>query len=245
MQEIISLFAGKYGLTRNEVMAEIENVFSVILSQWYRLEVLVFFRKDLQLEAVAYSKIGGLVMQRNINLAEIRGPNTLKRNLEKRLLKAAVLKQTKQYKYYEKQLCWGEIVTCDSRKNFHVEIEVIPGEKVTAICPLNRVGLHERNSDTFSVGMKRAFHVRRVDPVFLNGIPRLKVMVDRVSKTLVETLLKEQLGSNAERLTIRCTKRYVGHKSFVLTSRQLPKSAIVAVTRELNERMQVGFVRDT
>lgn len=129
MQEIISLFAGKYGLTRNEVMAEIENVFSTILSQWYRLEVLVFFRKDLQLEAVAYSRIGGLVIQRNINLAEIRGPNTLKRNQEKSLLKAAVLKQTKQYKYYEKQLCRGEIVICDSRKNFHVEIEVFLGKK--------------------------------------------------------------------------------------------------------------------
>jgi len=142
-------------------------------------------------------------------------------------------------------LCWGEIVTCDSRKNFHVEIEVIPGEKVTAVCPLNRVGLHERSSDNFSIGMKRAFHIRRVDPVVLNGTPRLKVMVDRVSKTLVESLLKEQLGFSAEKMTIRCTKRYVGHKSFVVTSRRIPKSAILAVTRELNERMQVRFVRDS
>lgn len=244
MQQIISQFTWKYGLTRSEVMAEIEGVFSSILSRWYRLEVMVFFRDDLQLEAVAYNKIGGVIKQRIVDITAIRGLNTLKKHLEKNLAKAALLKQTKQYKYYEKELRWGEITLIDGAKNYHVEIEVIPGEAVTAICPLNRVGLHERNSDTFSVGMKRAFHVRRVDPVFLNGTPRLKVMVDRVSKTLVETLLEEQLEYLAEKTTIRCIKRYVGKKCFVVISRRIPKSAIIAVTRELNERMQVRFVRN-
>ena len=70
-------------LTRNEVMAEIENVFSTVLSRWYRLEVMVFFRNDLQLEAVAYNKVNGVTMQRLIDLTEIRGPNTLRKHLEK------------------------------------------------------------------------------------------------------------------------------------------------------------------
>jgi len=245
MQEIISLFTEKYGLTRNEVTVEIEKVFSNILSVWYGFEVMVIFQDNLQLEAVAYNKIGGVLLQRSIDIKKIRGWNSIKKHLEKSLLKASVLKQTQQYKYYEKELRWGEITAIDSGKNYHVETEVIPGEIVIAVCPLNRVGLHERNTDNFSIGMKRAFHVRRVDPVFLNGTPRLKVMVDRVSKTLVESLLKEQLDFSAEKMTIRCTKRYVGHKSFVVTSRRIPKSAIRAVTRELNERMQVRFVRDS
>ncbi|MEA2114555.1 MAG: hypothetical protein U9P36_04115 [Thermodesulfobacteriota bacterium] len=244
MQKIISLFTGKYGLTRNEVIVEIEKVFSDILSGWYRFEVMVVFHQDLQLEAVAYNKIGGVLLQRSIDLKKIRGWNSIRKHLEKSLLKASVLKQTQQYKYYERELRWGEITTIDAGQNYHIEIEVIPGEMMTAFCPLNRVGLHERNSDNFSIGMKRAFHVRRVDPVFLNGTPRLKVVVDRVSKTLVETLLKEQLGYFAEKMTIRCTKRYVGQKSFVITSRRIPKSAIVAVTRELNEKMQVRFDRN-
>ena len=244
MQEIISLFARKYGLTKKEVIAEIEKVFSEILSSWYNFEVMVFFRQNFQLEAVAYNKIGGVLLQRIIDLRKIRGRNSLKKHLEKSVLKAAVLKQTGQYKYYEKELRWGEITAIDSEKNYHIEIEVIPGETVIAVCPLNRVGLHEHFSKNFTVGMKRAFHVRRVDPVFLNGTPRLKVMVDRVSKTLVEMLLKEQLGFSAEKMTIRCTKRYVGQKSFVVTSRRIPKSAIVAVTRELNEQMQVRFDRN-
>ena len=225
-------------------MAEIESVFSAILSKWYRLEVMVFFREDLQLEAVVYNKSSGVVTQRLVDLAEIRGVNTLKKHLATNLAKAALLKQTNRYKFYEKELRWGEIIACNCDQNYHIETNVVPGEKVIAICPLNRIGVHERHSEQFSVGRKRAFHLRRVDPVFLNGTPRLKVMVDRVSKTLIETLLKEQLGSNAERITIRCTKRYVGHKSFVLTSRRLPQTAIKAVTQELNEQIQVRFVKN-
>jgi len=92
--------------------------------------------------------------------------------------------------------------------------------------------------------MKRAFHVRRVDPVVLGGIPRLKVMVDRVSKNLVEALLREQLGGARENTTIHCTKRYVGQKSFVVTSRRIHKAAIVAVAEELGEPLQVKFIRE-
>ncbi|HHL35503.1 MAG TPA: hypothetical protein ENJ30_14180 [Desulfobulbaceae bacterium] len=239
MQEIISLFTRKYGLTRSEVIVEIEKVFSGILSRRYGCEVMAVLQHDLQLVVVAYNGAGGTVQQRVIELNNIRGWNTIRRHLEKTLLKASVLKQTRQYKYYEQELRWGEITAIDAEKNYHVELEVIPGKTVTAVCPLNRVGLHERSSGNFSIGEKRAFHVRRVDPVFLNGTPRLKVVVDRVSKTLVEGLLKEQLGYDAENMAIRCTRRFVGQKSFVVTSRRIPKPAIIAVTRELNEHMQV------
>lgn len=182
-------------------------------------------------------------MQEPIELAKINGRKTILRYLENTLAQVAVLKQTNRYKFYEKKLLWGEITSRDPEQNFYVETEVIPGEKITAICPLNRIGLHERHSGNFSIGQKRAFHLRRVDPVFLNGTPRLKVVVDRVSKTLVETLLKSQPGFEAERIRIRCVKRYAGHKNFVLTTRRLPKSAIIAVTQELKERLQVKIVK--
>ncbi len=179
--------------------------------------------QDIQLEAVAFNKTGVSVQQRIVDLKNIRGRNFIKRHLEKSLQKASILKQTRQYKYYERELRWGEITAIDSRNNYYIETELIPGEPVTAVCPFNRVGLHERSLDRFSIGMKRAFHVRRVDPVVLSGTPRLNVTEDRVSKTLVERLLRKQLGSLAEKMTIRCTKRYVGQKSFVVTSSRTPK----------------------
>jgi len=244
MQETISLFTEKYGLTRSEVIAEVETVFSEVFSRRYGFKVMVVLQSDDHLEAVAYNRIDGVLLQKSIDVTRIRGWNTIKKHLEKKLQKASVLKQTRQYKYYEREVRWGEITAIDVERNYHVELEIIPGEAVTAVCPLNRVGLHERSSGDFAIGEKRAFHVRRVDPVFLNGTPRLKVVVDRVSKTLVEGLLKARLGYIAEGLTIRCSKRYVGQKSFVVTSRRIPKSAIVAVTKELNEHMQVRVDRN-
>jgi hypothetical protein len=243
MQEIIASFTVEYALTKAEVMAEIEAVFAARLSQWYRLPVMVFFRDDLRLEAMAYNQSGGVVMQRLVEMSEIKGRGTLKRQLETNLAKAAVLKQTARYKYFEKELLWGEITACDAEHNLYVETEVIAGERVTAICPANRIGLHERHSGDFAIGRKRAFHLRRVEPVMLNGTPRLKVVVDRVSKTLVETLLRSQLRPDAEKVKIRCLKRYVGHKSIVFSTDRLPKSAIIAVDRELKERVQVKIVK--
>ncbi len=243
MQEIITSFANKYGLSKAEVMDEIEKTFSAMLSQWYRLEVMVFFHEDFHLEAVAYNNSGGAIIQKPIDFSEMKSRNTISRQLEINLAKMAVINQTTHYKPFERKLLWGEIASIDAEHNLYVETEVIPGEWITAICPLNRIGLHERHSRNFAIGKKRAFHLRRVEPVFLNGTPRLKVVVDRVSKTLVETLLKSQFGSTSKKTQIRCVKRYVGHKSIVLTTKPLPKQAIIAVDRELKERVQVKIVK--
>jgi len=160
------------------------------------------------------------------------------------LAKTSILKQTGRYKPFERGLLWGEISASDPDYNLFIEAEIIPGERIIGICPINRIGFHERRSKRFSLGEKRAFHLRQVVPVVLNGTPRLKIIVDRISKTLVETLLKSYLSASDERTELRCIKRYVGHKSIVLTTRQLPKPAIIAVDRELKERVQVDIVRN-
>ena len=41
----------------------------------------------------------------------------------------------------------------------------------------------------------------------------------------------------------RCLKRYVGHKSVVLATRKLPREVIIAVDRELKERVEVRIVK--
>jgi len=243
MQTILTSFSTKYGLTRTEILTEIESIFSAILSQWYRLEVMVFFRDDLQLEAVTYNKANGVTEQCLVDISKMMRMNILKKHIENNLAKAALFKQVTRYKSYEKELLWGQITKCDREHNLYVETEIIPGEQVVAICPLNRIGLHERNTRSFMVGQRRAFHLRQVEPVLLNETPRLKMVVDRVSKTLVETLLMSHLGSDRERARIRCIKRYVGHKSLVLTTKRLPKNAIIAVDRELKERIEVKFVK--
>lgn len=223
-------------------MAQIEDVFAAQLSQWYRLPVMAFFRDDLRLEAVAYNNAGGVIMQRLVDLSEIKGRGALRRQLMSNLAKAAVIKQATRYKCFERELLWGKVTACDSEQALYVETEVIPGERVTAICPINRVGIHERHAGGFAIGSTRAFHLRRVELIILHDTPRLNVVVDRVSKTLVENLLRSQLGPEAETVKLRCVKRYVGHKSLILSSKRLPKAAIIAVDRELKERLQVQVV---
>lgn len=243
MQKIITSLSRKHGIPGTEIMANIETFLSSMLSQWYRMEVMVFFRDDFLLEAIAYDRMGGIIMQKPVDLLKFKDRNALNRPLEMIFAKASVFKQTARYKPFEGALLWGEISACDADRNLYIDTEIIQGEQLTAICPINRIGLHERRNSNCSLGRKRAFHLRQVEPVMLNGTPRLKVTVDRVSKTLVETLLKNRLKDGGGKTTLRCVKRYVGHKSIVLTTRPLPKEAIIAVDRELKERVQVKVVK--
>lgn len=177
-----------------------------------------------------------------MDLATMRGGNHLRRRLEKHLLKMAVIKQTRLYKYCEKELRTGEVIGIDTNGALHVEVEIVPGEPIIAHCPSSMLSPKERGS--FAIGSKAQFHLRRIEAVALNGTPRLKVVVDRISKTLVEKLLRRELGYLADGMTIHCIKRYVGGKSFVETSHRIPKEAILAVGKELGEHIEVKIRRE-
>ena len=243
MQSIIASLASRHGLSRAEVLVEVESAFSTLLSRWYRRQVLVHFRQDLGLEAVAYARVNGIVHQRVIDLPALLGRARFSDFLEQRLETAGVCGQVRRYKPCEHNLLWGEIVGSDAEGNLRVVAEILPGEPVLALCPLNRIGVHERCTGGFQVGQRRAFHLRRVEAVERNGIARVQVVLDRVAKTLVETLLREQLGTDAGRIRCHCLKRYVGHRSLVVTNQRLPKAAILSVDHELRDRVEVRILR--
>ena len=243
MQSIIASLASRHGLSRAEVLVEVESAFSTLLSRWYRRQVLVHFRQDLGLEAVAYARVNGIVHQRVIDLPALLGRARFSDFLEQRLETAGVCGQVRRYKPCEHNLLWGEIVGSDAEGNLRVVAEILPGEPVLALCPLNRIGVHERCTGGFQLGQRRAFHLRRVEAMERNGIARVQVVLDRVAKTLVEALLREQLGAEADRIRYHCLKRYVGHRSLVVTDQRLPKAAILSVDHELRERVEVRIVR--
>ncbi|MDD2468676.1 MAG: hypothetical protein PHI97_32270 [Desulfobulbus sp.] len=243
MQSIILSLASQYALSTAEVIQEIESAFARQLSQWYRQEIMVFFREGMRLEILAYSKKNGLPVQQNLDLPAVFSRNQFKTILEDHLATAAVIKQVRLLKGFERRLLWGEVVRNRTGEHLLVETEIIPDEPIIAICPLNRIGLHERNAGRLQLGQRRAFHLRRIEPVLVNGTPRTKVVLNRVSKTLTENLLRHHLGDAAHRVQFRCLKRYVGHKSIVLTTRRLPREVIIAVDRELQERIEVRIVK--
>ena len=243
MQSIILSLASRYALSPAEVIQEIESAFARQLSQWYRQEVMVFLREGMSLEVVTYGKKNGLPVQQILDLPAVLSRNQFKTILENHLATAAVIKQVRRLKGFERRLLWGEVVRNRAGDHLLVETEIISDEPIIATCPLNRIGLHERHAGRFQPGQRRAFHLRRIEPVLVNDTPRTKVILDRVSKTLTENLLRHYLGDRADRFHFRCLKRYVGHKSIVLTTRRLPREVIVAVDRELQERIEVRIIK--
>ena len=237
-QEIIRSFVDKYGLSRGQVIAEIEKTFSSMLSRWHHQDVVALFSDD-QLQAVGYHDRGGMTMQVPIELTSMRGWNSIRRILDTNLEKAACMEEVARYKSKERQLRWGEIIKKKSDGSLCIEIEVELGIPVIAVCSGNHIGIHERHK--LQTGQRRAFHLRRVDPVLLKNTARVSVVVDRVSKTLVEGLLQSELQGRD--VQIRCLNRYVGHKSFVEATAFLPKKIILAASRELHEHIQVRVVK--
>jgi len=237
--EIIRSFVDTYGLSRGQVIAEIEKTFSSMLSRWHEQDVMALFTDD-RLEAVGYHHGNdGMVQQVPIKLTTMRGWNSIRRILEQNLEKAACLQEVARYKKKEHQLLWGEIVKKNRDGSLLVEVEIESGAPIIAECPGHHIGIHER--EKLMVGQRRAFHLRRVEPVLLKTRSRLRVGVDRVSKNLVEKLLQDNLAN--PKISIRCLNRYVGHKSFVESSAFLPKKTILAASRELHEHIQVKVVR--
>jgi hypothetical protein len=224
------------------VIAEIEKTFSSMLSQWHGQNVVALFSDD-QLQAIGYQEQSGMMRQIPIKLSTMRGWNSIKRILDKNLGKAACLDEVARYKRKEHQLQWGEIIKKKKDGSLYVEIEIEDGTPVIAVCPCNHIGIHER--DQLTVGQQRAFHLRRVEPVFLNNTARVRIGIDRVSKTLVERLLQSQVENENKKMHIRCLTRYVGHKSFVESTAFLPKKMILKASRELHEHIQVRVVKTT
>jgi hypothetical protein len=239
-QEIIRSFVDKYGLSRGQVIAEIEKTFSSMLSQWHHRDVVALFSDD-QLQAVGYHARSGLMEQVPITLTTMRGWNSIRRILDTNLGKAACLQEVARYKRKERQLRWGEIIKRKNDGSLYVELEMEIGKnnQLIAVCPGNHIGVHERHK--LLPGQRRAFHLRRVEPVLLKNTARVNVVVDRVSKTLVERLLQSRLDNPG--ITLRCLTRYVGHKSFVESTAFLPKKIILAASRELHEHIQVKIVK--
>ncbi len=76
-QDIIRSFVDKYGLSRGQVIAEIEKTFSSMLSQWHRKHVVAMFSDD-RLQALGYHHDSAGILQVPVELTTMRGWNTIR-----------------------------------------------------------------------------------------------------------------------------------------------------------------------
>ncbi|MBM9514254.1 hypothetical protein [Desulfogranum marinum] len=236
---IIRAFVDKHGLSRGQVIAEIERTFSSMLSRWHQKNVVVVFA-DGQLSAIGYHDHPTGPVQTPIDLKSMRGWNTIKRILDTNLSTAACMDEVSTYKRKEKSIVWGKVIS-RNEKELHVELEMEFGIPLYAHCPLPYLGQHERHQ--LLIGDRRAFHLRRVESILIGNTPRTQFTVDRVSKALVELLIKDKLSPKYRQTKIRCQARYVGKKSFVESDRFVSKQAILETAEELGEHIQVKIIK--
>lgn len=240
MLDILEDLAQRHGLSSGEVVAALESFLSEAFTKWHRREIMVVVDRHLHVEAVAYEMDSGIMRQRQLDLSRFTSDKIMEQRFHAYLERIAVVKQSSRHKAFERTLIWGEIISKGLDQSLHVETKIFPENPIIAFCPLNRLGVHERHEAHLAPGATRAFHLRRVEPVVFGTVPRLKITLDRISKTLVENLLKSWLQDHGFKIDIRCLKRYVGHKSIVLADRHLPKEAVLYVDRELRERVEIA-----
>ncbi len=96
-------------------------------------------------------------------------------------------------------------------------------------------------------GEQRCFRVSKVRGVILEGVPRLKVHLDRMSPELPVLLIQDEMRRrDAWRGDIRVkgVKRIGGAFSLVAATERLPPYAIRRATEELHERVRVVYGKD-
>jgi len=237
-QEIINSFVDTYGLTRGDVIAEIEKTFSSMLSRWHQRDVVALFTTEDKLMATSYYKSSsGTIIQIPIELSTMRGWNTIKRILDKNLSKTSCIREATKLKKKEHQVFWCEIIKI-IQNDLIVEIDPEPGlTPLIATCPMNLIGKHELSKIT--AGQKKAFHLRKVELLQMKDTIRLQVIMDRVSRNLVSGIIYSKLVNGNTR--VRCLKRYVGHKAFIESTNFIPKKILQETSREIGEHIQVNI----
>lgn len=174
------------------------------------------------MKAVADDKSEGVVMQKSLEFAEV----IISRTVWLRLLRSSrpTATNTLRNNYWGRDNC----SRCRAQSQCRVRNLLLLVNWLWLIVRLIASDPTNEWLENFR-SEKMAFNLRRVKPIFSNGTPRLNVLIDRVSKTLVETLLKSQFWPIAEKIPFRSAKRFVGHKSIILTTKRIPQAAIIAV----------------
>jgi hypothetical protein len=240
--EIVDDFVKKYSVPRRRVIAEIEKTFSIMFSRWFRMEVIALYSLG-RLNFFGYVKSQGCYVQRDImtKKQKQKGLNTLKRLIEQNMMKMASCEEYHLHRNAVK-MGWGTIFKIVPGAKLLVQMELDGGIDVFAECPLASIGVYERLNGAFVIGKKRAFGVKAITPVTLNGTSRVRIELSRTVKQLPAMLLMQQVDDRLAR--IRCVKRFAGNKSFIISNRFIPKSLIREVENELHEHIQVNYDRE-
>jgi hypothetical protein len=171
----------------------------------------------------------------------------LQHSIEIELHSRMVIKEFEQYRDLQSQLVNGFITNIqkDGTLEIGIEREHLFNQVVLyAVCPLRSQPQHERGK--YQINRSYVFHVSKIRPGELRGMPRLEIRLDRTSPRITEGLIRIELekagiGLQSESNRFKCVNRTCGAFSHVVAEKRIAKPIIQAVRSELQESIIVKY----
>ena len=222
----------KYDLPAHEASLAIEEAISSILSKAFNLDIMVNIKEDLEVIALGDRRIDPASLSRQLK-------RQIRYQIERELEKRQSLREQNYLQSLRGRIIFGDVRKISPNGDLTIALEVEDRFRrliLTGICPARQVPPHERGC--FYIGDKKRFLVTSVLPVLEKGKAKVLIRLSRTSKTLPESLLRENVGD----LSIQCRRRIAGAFSQIETSQRIPKEVIQSVGNELGERIIVRVV---
>jgi len=227
----------KYNLPADQAATAIEQAVTTVLSPMFNMDIHV--RLADHLEIYAFSKTSHLDLEPAIiNPATLskQVQRQIRHRIEQELEKRQAIHEGELLRSLRGQVVRGEVRQSSANGDLPVLLE-IPDQlrtlTLTGTCPKRHLPPKERGR--LQPGRIRAFLVTSVLSVQQQGRYKVQVRLSRTTMALPEKLLQRATGIDG----IRCTKRIAGAYSEIESPKVLPRDAIKAASRELQERISV------
>lgn len=225
----------KYGLSPDETALAIEDAITATLSAAFSTEVHVRLGERVEISALRSTSDPDFYA---VDPAALSGQlrRQVRQRIEHELEKRQTLRDWERLRCLRGSLVRGEPGKHLPNGDLPVTLQIedhYRGLILTGLCPCRYLPPQERGP--LATGTLKTFFVTSVLPVWERRRAKVLIRLSRTSPALPELLLRQLSGADG----LRCRRRIAGAFSEIDTPRPLPREAILAVGRELGERIIV------
>ena len=220
----------RYGLPEDEAARVVEDALSRVLSGAFGREIVARVGRTVEVFPVSRDQEATISLEGISKQLRRQIRYQIERGLEYR----QAVRERDCLRALQGQVIPGEVARLTADGGLLVKIEVPDHFRrlvATGICPVRGLPPHER--DEIRAGRVAFFHVTSVVLDRQGHTPKVRVNLSRSSRALPVLLLREETGE----ASLRCRRRIAGAFSEIETAKPLPKTAILAVGKELRERI--------
>lgn len=231
LRQSLEKLSDKYSLSNEEIVASIEKVVSTVMARVTKKDADFHLDRG---EIHIYDTNKQVIQADSINKSIMR---LIKSMLIRELYLKSVINEHEAIIRLNNSVIGGYVSRISADGSIYIEAE--NGDRVFyGVCKRIHQTPKERNK--YKLGQYYSFYVNKIT-LSCDHLAN-EVSLSRTSKNLVSGLLQEALLSRfIEDIQVVCKRRIAGIASEVIASKKMPKDCIVAVSRELKERIVVKF----